>query len=122
MENVVDYTYSNLTTPQDILVKDDKIFVANFNGEDDYQILEFSTLDLSLTGNYGNYVNELSVLKGNFYGPRRFVAQMNEELTIIDDQYLDKIIQMDNINGDNWKTLPATGDGQDLFRFFSDPS
>ena len=70
--------------------------------------------------------------KGQFYVPRNFVAQLNSGLTIIDDYNdgntstdppynFDKIIQMDNILGDGWTTLPAdtNNDGQTLFNFYT---
>lgn len=116
---------------EDILIKDNSIFIANEGGPSGYKILELSTSDLSLKANYGNTVTTVSTSKGNFYGPRRFAAQMNKEITIIDDFNnndaaeinFDKIIQMNNINGDNWITLPApsTADetGQTLFEFFT---
>ena len=112
--------------PDDILVKGDKIFLANMWGSPGEQILEFNTSDLSLTGNYGTSTSSIDTTAGMFYGPRRFVAEMNDEITIIDDStgnFLDKIIQMDNIQGDGWLTLPASpiDDGQLLFLFFSNP-
>lgn len=116
-----DMTY--LSSPWDAMVKDDKLYITNPYGDDGYQILELSTSDLSLTNNYGNPIpsSTINTSKGMFYGPRRFAAPLNEVLTIIDDYSgddFDKIIQMDNINGDNWKTLPASGNGQNLFKFF----
>lgn len=112
---------TQFANPWDILVKENNLYVANFAGAAGYQILEISTSNLSLTGHFGNLTGIQDTSKGEFYSPRRFVSQMNRELFIIDDDEsndFDKIIQMDNINGDNWKTLPASGDGQNLFKFF----
>lgn len=113
-----------LANPWDVLVKGDKLYITNFDGTNENQILELSTLDLSLTNNYGIYVGGTSSAntgKGNFYGPRIFIGCINEEITIIDESGshpLDKIIQMDDMNGTNWKTLPNSGNGQNLFNFF----
>jgi hypothetical protein len=122
----------NINQPGDVLVKGNKLYATNNWGANGYLILEFATSDLSLTGNYGNFVGDLgatNIESGNFYGPRMFAAHMNDEITIIDEYYdsgsgnnFDKIIQLNNINGDNWITLPAIdyGDdsGQSLFFFF----
>jgi len=129
----INITIPQLINPKDILVKGNKLYIANMEGADGYQILELSTSDLSFIAGYGNYVGDINssdLTKGNFYSPHHFAAQLNDELIILDDYNdpswgglnFDKIIQMDNIQGDNWKTLPATGasdqTGQDLFRFF----
>ncbi len=126
LTNNTSITFNNtgniLSSPWDVMVKGDKLFVANLNGAADNQILELNTSDLSLTGYYGTSTSSVDTTAGMFYGPRRFVAQMNDEITIIDDTFgIDKLIQMDNITGDNWKTLPngPTDDGQLLFMFFS---
>lgn len=121
LNTVVENTSSDLSSPWDILVKDDKLYVANLGGADGYQILELSTSDLSLTGHFGNSISVQGTDEGDFYGPRRFAVPLNNELVIVDDSStddLDKLIHMDNINGDNWTTLPVSGDGQILFKFY----
>jgi len=125
--NMVDAnTITQLENPWDLIVKNDKLYVTNLDPFDD-QIFEISTTDLSFTASFGNFVGSTdssNIGIENFYGPRIFVGQMNEEITIIDDSpefQLDKIIQIDNINGDSWTTLPSAinDDGQTLFRFFT---
>ena len=126
--SMIDFSTTPLISPWDVIIKKDKLYVANVGGGPGEQILEFLTSNLSLTGYYGDPVTVPAVdtSKGMFYGPRRFSAQLNDGLIIIDDYEqagdpnFDKIIQMDNINGENWKTLPAAvdDDGQTLFEFF----
>jgi len=122
-QNVTGTYDTNLVTPWDVMVKGDKLYIANLGGADDYQILELSTSDLSFIASYGStFLTIPDVSNGRFYGPRRFVAQLNDEITIIDDlanNDFDKIIQIDNMNGDNWITLPESGSGQILFKFFN---
>jgi hypothetical protein len=112
----------------DIMVQGTSLFVANPGGDVGEQIIELSTTDLSFIASIGNYVGSSdapNILSGNFYGPRKFVAQLNNEITILDDSsnfWIDKIIQIDNILGDSWLTLPGTelNNGQLIFKFFDD--
>ncbi len=106
--------------PKDLLVKGNSLYIANVGGGNGYQILQLGTANLSLLANYGDQASGVNTSKGYFYGPRRFAAQMNDEFTILDDSpNFDKIIQMDDISGTNWKTYPAGSDaGQNDFFFY----
>jgi hypothetical protein len=119
-ESVTATYTTGINQPWDTLVKGDYVYVANTFGGVDLQILQLP-LDFSSSVGYGN--SGATTLPGIFYGPRRFVAILNEEITIIDDDIgggdLDKLISIDDITGANWTTLPVTGDGQGLFHFYS---
>ncbi len=122
-ETVIDQDTTNLNDAWDTLVKDGFVYIANMNGSNNYKILQLDT-DLNLINNYGldegdDGISDTS--QGAFYGPRRFVAVLNRKITVIDDhdiQNLDKVISMDDIDGNGWETYPASGDGQSLFSFF----
>ncbi|MBW8003603.1 MAG: hypothetical protein FVQ80_16590 [Planctomycetes bacterium] len=118
-QNVTATYPTNLITPWDILVKQDYLYIANPGGASDLNIIRLNK-DLASPIGYGSYGTDTS--KGTFYGARRFVAILNKKITIIDDDdpgaYRDKLISMDDINGTNWTTLPTTGDGQTLFKFY----
>ncbi len=119
-KSATDFGISGLTA-WGIIAKDDKLFVTNLGGESSYQILELSTSDLSLIGHYGNQASGTDTSKGQFYGPRGFVAILNKKLTIIDDASSgnnDKLVSIDDITGSEWETLPKSGNGQELFSFY----
>ncbi|MDY6934605.1 MAG: hypothetical protein SVZ03_10350 [Spirochaetota bacterium] len=127
-DQIVTTTYNNtsiLNTPWDVIVKPPYAYVANLYGADGYRILQLDLDTLALTGNYGNQASTFpNTDQGEFYNPYRFVAILNEKIYIIDDiinvgNNYDKLISMDDIQGSNWETLPDTGDGQSLFRFYS---
>jgi hypothetical protein len=114
---------ANLNGPEDVLAKD-FLYVANANGADGFQIIRLST---NFSGAVGYGINApapppASTNPPNFYGPRRFIAILNRKITIMDDigsfDNYDKIVSIENINGANWETLPAAGDGQSLFQLF----
>jgi len=114
------YNNANLNTPWDVLVKESYLYIANRNGANGYRIIQLDS-NLSFVQGYGDSATSTDHNPGMFYGPRRFLAILNDKITIIDDYPswdYDKLAQMDDINGTNWTTYPASGDGQTEFRFF----
>ncbi len=110
-----------LNSPWDVMVKDNYVYVANSGGNDNQMIIQLHT-DLTSPVGYGINYDGLNwdTAKGHFYGPARFVAIMNKKITIVDDAfYYDKLVSMDDITGAGWQTLPQSGDGQGLFKFYS---
>lgn len=119
-EKVVD-TYFNSNFDDvlfDIRVDDDYVYVTNMEGSDDWMIIRVNKNFSNAIG-YGNNVSSENHSPGAFYDPRKFVAITNRKITVVDDSGpLDKLIQMDDIEGSNWQTFPPSGDGQSFFRFY----
>jgi hypothetical protein len=133
----------NYQTLQDVIVKDDAIFVLNAVNEttplnpgktipvvlkyDKYLSLinSYGTLSYDPGATSGDRFIE-SYAAGDFYQPKRFVAQENEGLYIIDDaSNFDKIVYIDtDLNPSSWKTFPASGPYSTcgFFRFFNWPN
>lgn len=123
---VISKEITQFATPWDVMVKDDKVYVANNGGTDGWKIIQLNN-DLTSPVGYGlnkdpGY-NVADTAQGHFYDPRRFVAILNKKITIIDetssDGSLDKLVSIDDITGTNWQTLPESGDGQSLFTFYT---
>ena len=133
-------------TLQDVIVKDDGIFVLNQVNEYDTSvpiifkfdkglnlIQSFGTISSSDAG--GNWQIVPSTVPGKFYHPKRFFAQENEGLYIIDDsgyistfngQDYDKLVFINTqLDPASWKTFPASqtddADPQEPFHFFEWP-
>ena len=123
-ESVKDtYSTGDLAQPWDTLVKGDYVYVANRDGADNWKIIRLNK-DLTAPLGYGLDAGAADLGPDYFYGPRRFVAVLNGEITIIDDRemtaLLDKLVSIVDITGANWTTLPLIGNGQLLFKFYSD--
>lgn len=109
-----------LSTPWDTQVKPPYVYVTNLYGADGERILQLN-MDLLLVDSYGNEATTVNTSQGMFYGPRKFLKVLNEKIIIIDDRAsspLDKLVSMDDIDGNGWATLPTSGDGQSLFLFY----
>ncbi len=125
VSQIVTATYSSgdLNQPWDTLVKGDYVYVANRDGADNWKIIRLNK-DLTAPLGYGLDAGAADLGPDYFYGPRRFVAVLNGEITIIDDRemtaLLDKLVSIVDITGANWTTLPLIGNGQLLFKFYSD--
>ncbi len=110
-----------LSTPWDTQVKPPYVYVTNLYGADGERVLQLN-MDLLLVDSYGNEATTVNTSQGMFYGPRKFLKVLNEKIIIIDDRAsdsFDKLVSMDDIDGNGWATLPTSGDGQSLFLFYS---
>jgi len=106
----------------DVVVKDDAIFVANDEvdpGEDKPPIIKFNK-NLFYAASYGRISDTESFAAGNFYGPKRFIAKGNADLTIIDDSAAyDKIVSLgQSLDDSSWKTYPTRANPAETFVFF----
>lgn len=111
---------ANLNEPWDVLVKSPYLYVANRLGAAGFKVLRLNS-DFSSPVGYGLDASTANTNPGYFYGPSRFVAILSRKITLIDDRdldNLDKVVSMEDIAGTDWATLPASGDGQSLFRFY----
>ncbi len=111
---------SRLFNPWGVLTKGDYVYVANPLGADDYLIVQYNS-NLEIVNGYGTQTNSENTNRGMFYGPRNFVAILNDEITIMDDVLvsLDKLISMNDMAGSFWKTYGSSGTGEGFFRFYS---
>ncbi len=119
--SIVSFKDTFLNTPRDILVKSSAVYVTNIYGTDNYKIIQL-TKNLQFVAGFGiKAPANPNTNKGMFYGPYRFVAVLNDKITIVDDDQgdnADKLVSMDDINGSNWQTYGSTGSGIGLFNFF----
>ena len=105
---------TGLLNPQDISVKSSFIFVTDVDTiSTNHKIVK---LDLNL-----NYIDELPN-SGSFpmWGPRRFVGKRNRKIYFADDQDIfnnDKLVTIDDINGNGWNTYGSHGFTTGLFSF-----
>jgi hypothetical protein len=112
-----------LNSPWDVMVKEEGVYVVNAGGGANALILQFDR-NLSLLSGYGirSSTSSADVSQDIFYDPRRFVAALNQKITIMDERSgvnLDKLVSIDDIAGTNWTTLPNASDsGQSLFSFY----
>jgi hypothetical protein len=130
--------FSFLISPQDVIVKDDGIFVLNQVGNADTQLPIVLKFDRSLNyiGGFGTISSDGSALRpstaaGKFYHPKRFFAQENDGLYIIDDSSLslsnqdcDKLVFINTtLDSASWRTFPTvqpdqSGGPGESFTFF----
>ncbi len=115
-------THAQFRLLNDVIVKDDGIFVLNETpvSEGTLPVLLRFNRALTLTGTFGHLSTDGEVLipstaAGAFYHPKRFIAQENEGLYIIDDSNVfddnddtyDKIIRINtDMSAGSWQTYP----------------
>lgn len=122
VSQVVTATNSNasLNEPWDVLVKEDRLYVTNFNPGGSLKIL---SLDHNLSSDewYGDSPPPED--PGYFYGPRRFIAVLNRKIHILDEGFSgnrESILAMDNIGPwDNWDVFNAEDIGETKFALYS---
>lgn len=105
----------------DIMFFDNIVYLLNFNGSNNYLVMQFNT-DLQLTSGYGvkvsSYVTDTT--QNHYYGPHFFAARRRDKYYIMDEMgsnsygtEFNKLVSMDDISGTNW-------DFNDSFDFFYD--
>ncbi|MBN1798836.1 MAG: hypothetical protein JW822_09675 [Spirochaetales bacterium] len=122
-------TYTNiiLSNPRDVIVKDNYVYILNFDGESGNKIIKL-TKGLTFVGSYGDKAEEPypDNITGHFYGPLRFLAVTNSVFTIIDDRSTigiagstDRLMQIDpGFNASSWRTYGSYGNGDGQFDFW----
>jgi hypothetical protein len=134
---------TRFSTLNDVMVKDDGIFVLNqasFGETSRPAIIKYDR-GLNYVGEFGRISTDgkvfvASTAPGDFYWPKRFIAQENDGLYIIDDSNrldstaadtFDKIIYINTeLDPASWHTFPLTqpdsdGASGEPFRFFDTP-
>jgi hypothetical protein len=125
------YRFTTIGSFYDVIVKDNKVFVLNNVSLDDQTapILIAFDKDLHYQKGFGTissydpgsgrFAFQESVAPGKFYHPKRFIAQENEGLYIIDDSDdYDKIVYInENLDTASWRTFPAQVGSAEPFGF-----
>ena len=120
-QTVVDTVSANMDKPWDILIKGKYIFVTNRDGAPGKRLIRALKNFTSFTSAGYDASGGMDTSPGAMYGLRRFVAPLNDRITMIDDDPtadFDKLVMIDNIQGGHWKTFPANGTGQAKFKFY----
>jgi len=102
------------------------LFVTNPQGGPGSKIFRLDPQDGSILDSFGSDpVDENSPKRGEFYGPRRFVAVNRGKLYVLDDGN-DGSLSIDNrivsfgrdLDGTQWETYGSDGTGEDEFNFY----
>ncbi len=113
-DSIIGTPYTVLNESSDVLVKSSALYAA------DSTLLTGKIIQLDLNLNLQAELPDSA--SNDMYGPRRFVAILNEKITFIDEEggtnNADKLVSMDNISGDNWETYGTYGSGTGQFQFY----
>ncbi len=114
---IAGYSLASLHSAWDVIIKNDLCIVADDDestSNDSIAILDPD--DLSLFNKYGTGTSVPSPLHGQFWGPRRFVAILNDRFYLIDerDGALDNLVSFSDLNFSNWERYDDS-----IFMFFS---
>jgi hypothetical protein len=119
-----------LSTPQDLVVKDDGVFVSNpYNSTPDTEILRLRTYDLTLDVAGSGGARDGSTLPpirvpGTFWGTSKFIGNTTRDFFILDEMYdynggspigYNRIVSFTNPSGSGWATREEANDGLKLF-------
>ena len=68
-------------------------------------IVRFNFSLTKITGTYGTGVAPAENTPGSFFGPRRFLAETNREITIADTDgsTVARIVQIEDLSGTGWR-------------------
>jgi hypothetical protein len=109
------YTSTTFYSAWDVIVKNGQCIVADDDTMTLYDtIVVLNPDNLSYIGSFGTGTNSSSPSAGLFWGPRRFVAILNDKFYLIDEGIVgDNLVSFSNLNFDNWQRYA------DSFTFFS---
>ena len=100
--SVVAFSTGTLSSPWDVLVNGDYIYVSDFGAK---KIVRF-TKSLGLVDSYSGLPSD------PFRGPERFVAILNKPITVIDEGGTggpDRLIAFNDMTGAGWTKFGSTG-------------
>ncbi len=122
---IVAYDGSAFEIPEDMLLLENRLYVS-IGGGDPNTVARIEKFDLDLnhasgTFSLGSYADDPTGEK-QFAGPGKFLATMNDTLTVMDGNTsgnnLDsRLVSFDNIAGDDWKPFGSYGSGYFHFMF-----
>ncbi len=107
----IDIGGSTQAIVEDVMVKGDYIYVADSANK---QIVRLNKSDLSGAISYSGPT-------GGLYGPRRFVATLNNGICFIDEADStddDRLVYIEDINGNGYKVYGSYGYNEGHFSFF----
>jgi hypothetical protein len=118
VDGAVEYSYLN--NPLDVLVRDPYLYLI-----DNFKILRLDPSDLikDPSSQFGK-PDDGSPPENpeEFYGPRQFMAIINDKFTIIDEEDFvskNRLVSFDDDPlGNDWETYGSTGSGQHQFSFY----
>ena len=106
------HTEFSTTTPKDILVKDDYLYIGHLWGNDNWALIRANINTGQFTG-FGKELYTVSNQFGDLYGVHGFVAILNKKITVIDNNMnagnVAKLVSFDDIFGTNWTTYGIYG-------------
>lgn len=116
----------NAASQTDVVHTGGRIYAANPSGTNGSMIVELDSGTGAVIDSFGSYPSDpLNPGKGEFGGPRRFVAVGNRRLTVIDDDGMggdfrveDRLVSFENVDGDGWQTYGTTGSDAGTFFFY----
>ncbi len=102
---VVGYTSTTFYDVWDAIVKNGQCIVADNYASTSYApIIAINTSDLSYVNGYGRGTTGGSPLAGEFWGPHRFVAILNDKFYVIDESSSgDNLVSFSDLDFNNWK-------------------
>jgi len=116
--------YVNMGTAWDVIVKGSSVYVANYQGGDNFEILQFDTV-LSYVAGYGlsSAMPPSDPATTDFFGPHRFLAIPARKITLIDEDgstssESERIVSFDDMAGSSWETFIPSDVSESAFGFF----
>lgn len=110
-----------LNQPWDVVVKADSVYVINYEEPNSrHKIVQIDTGLTRVMGSIGSTANP-PTKTGDVIFPTIFVAKKKPGVYILDDDLNDiedRLLYMDNINGDGWNSLKPEDIGRNPFSFF----
>jgi len=118
---LVDYYTADLSEPKDTMFMSGSVYIANYNASAGYMVIQIDTA-LNFVAAYGNNDSDGNEPhdKGEFFGPRVFLAVLNRKITLVDSDntYGHCIVSMDDMQGSGWSEYGSSGSGEGQFYFF----
>ena len=94
----------------DVMVRPDGVYALVYSRDQksaqaDVAIVRFNFSLTKITGTYGTGLAPAENTPGSFFGPRRFLAETNREITIADTDgsTVARIVQIEDLSGTGWR-------------------
>jgi hypothetical protein len=108
----------------DLHYRDGFLLAANDYGASGECILQLDPISLVKIGGYGDTTEDTVSTQGAFFGPHRFIAQLNDEYTVFDEnQYVPnaRLVQFSDLTGSGWSLFGSIGSDPGDFIGFETP-
>lgn len=111
--------------PWDVMVKDGACYFANYHESSvgsNNRVIQLTADTLSFVKEYGTGTDSTPTGPDELVGPRRFVAILNDDFYLIDEQggggQYERLLSFSDMNGSNWDNYGSFGSGTGQFDFF----